>query len=114
MNLQEAIKKSTSKNKQIKRKSWKESTVYVSEFFVGHESQGMVFTTSFGTVWRPRPEDILAEDWELVEEAVSEIDTEPKPPQHMEAPVCKDSTRIAVLALSIMALAFSILAIVLK
>lgn len=123
MNLQEAIQKSISKNKQIKRKSWKKSTVYVSEFFVGHESQGMEFTTSFGAAWHPRPEDILAEDWELIEDAVRNIDTEPVPPppitltpqlRVVDASDRKESKHIATLYLAITALLFSIISIGLR
>ena len=109
VDLQKAIRMSLPDSKHIRRKNWDKATVYVSELFIGQNSQGMAFISSFGKVWHPSPEDILAEDWELVEKDMQSINTEP---QESLLPARKNRTGVVVLVLSIMALAFSMLTIV--
>lgn len=112
MYLQEALCKALAAEKHLKRKSWKKSTVYATETFIGLHSQGLEFVSSFGMVWRPRPEDILADDWEIVEPSVTCMDTEPKEILAEELPTPKVRHPFAPLIVSIIALAFSILATV--
>ena len=112
MYLQEALCKALTAEKHLKRKSWMRSTIYATETFIDRHSQGLEFVSSFGIVWRPRPEDILADDWEIVEPSVTYMDTEPKETLVEELPAPKVRHPFAPLILSIIALVFSIIATV--
>lgn len=119
LNIYEAATQALESGKHMKRNSWRIASVSVTrlEYCFGDTKYSDLRLAAAGGAWKPHGEDILANDWELVE---PQSDTEPRREERTEnvqksVQPCKcNKLRVITFALAIISLMVSIVALLTK
>ena len=118
MDIHEAAKAALESNKCMKRRAWRMASVGVYEFqlFANGAPTSKPCLSYNGDPWTPMPEDIFAEDWEVVEPI---CDTEPHKVDRSTAQNSKERHKcskilIAASLISIAAIVISIVALLMR
>lgn len=120
MNIYEASTKAVKTTNYMTRRSWRSAAIEIIESGPIHYSDGTLgdihptVMRCYSKRWAPAPDDILADDWEVVERpAITEPVKEP-PAQTKPQSKATSTLRIVTLCMAVLSMALSLISILLK